>query len=557
MTVLNRDQIELRLIKRVEDFERGYRQNVAILGRSGVGKTKLISKIIDHVRSRATLLPVSLSIGEVAPPHLISYWIRGLILSALSISDGSLESLLESAEETLPKTCKAARHILKLNKQGNAALAVRELFALVGQLAEETGRKVVLFMDELLALEKLGIHDVYSIFGNRLMMEKEALFVVTSSSPRRARKIFSEKLSLLFSNFENLDIQPLGFREMNLAIDARACGSYLSVPARRFLFRMTDGEPRYLEALLRNLDESVCSDPRRQIGVALLFETVIREVLEADGRIAMDFQKRVASFRRSSRERDSLIAEVCAALGAGKIRPGSLASLLGLKLPEIKKLIARMEEEDWLVSGGTSYGLRDGLFRFWAAEYLAPACSGQLADEKIRRGRWTRRLGEIYETCFESDTGKIAARLEALLKLFRSESIVMDGRKIAGAHFQEVSVSAFSELQAIIRAQTSKEQRFFLTSVDEIHDYDVEKFLQSTASRKKPTKRVLVAAGGIEQNAKLFAQQNRMEIWDLRFFNQLLDFYGLPKVIIEKRGSVWEGEPSWIGTQSLFSHVKG
>ena len=143
MTVFSRDQIESRLIKRVEDFERGYRQNVAVLGRSGAGKTKLVSKVFDHVRSHAALLPVTISMGDVAPPHLIVYWIRCLLVSALSLADCSIEALLESAESNLPKTCKAARHILKLNKQGNTALAVRELFALGGQLADETGRKLI------------------------------------------------------------------------------------------------------------------------------------------------------------------------------------------------------------------------------------------------------------------------------------------------------------------------------------------------------------------------------------------------------------------------------
>ncbi len=557
MTVLSRDQIELRLIKRVEDFERGYRQNVAILGRAGVGKTKLISKVFDHVRSRETLLPVLISIGDIAAPHLFSYWIRCLLVSALHAPEASLESLLESSESVIPKTCKAARHILKLNKQGSAALAVRELFALSGQLAEETGRKVVFFLDELLALEKFAAHDVYSIFGNRLMMEKEALFIVTSSDPRRARKIFSEKLALLFSNFESLDVQPLGFREMNVSIDSRVCGTYLSLPSRRFLFQMTDGEPRYLDALLRVLDESVCSDPRRQLGVAVLFEAVIREVLEADGRIAMEFQKRISSFRRTIRERESLVEEAVSVLGAGRLKLGALAAALGLKLLETKKLIARMEEEDWLISGGSSYALRDSLFRFWAAEYLAIACSGQLTDEKVRRSRWTRRLGQIYETCFESDSGKVTVRLESLLKLFRSETIILDGRKMASAHFQDIHCSNLTDGQWIVKAHTAKDNRYFLAAVQELHEQDVENFWNASGGRKKPARRILVAAAGIEQNARLFAQQNRMEIWDLRFLNLVLDFYGLPKLIMERRSPVWEGNSSWSGSQSLFSAVPG
>ena len=216
-----------------------------------------------------------------------------------------------------------------------------------------------------------------------------------------------------------------------------------------------------------------------------------------------------------------------------------------------------MEEEDWLVSGGSSYSLRDSLFRFWAAEYLSIACSGQLTDEKVRRSRWTRRLGQIYETCFESDASKVAARLESLLKLFRTETTVLEGRKISGALFQEIDCSSFAEGQWMVKAQTSKEKRFFLVASQELREQDVDNFWNAAGGRKKPTRRILIAAAGIEQNAKLFAQQNRMEIWDLRFFNLVLDFYGLPKLIMERRGPIWEGDSPWIGSNSLFSAVPG
>ncbi len=557
MTLLSRDQIEMRLIKRVENFEHGYRQNVALLGRAGVGKTKLVSKIFNHASTRSALLPVLISIGDVAPSHLFSYWIGCLFSRALNLPEASLESLMESSEAFLPKTTKAARHILKLQKQGSVALAIRELFALGGQLAEETGRKIVFFLDELLALEKFPVQDVYSIFGNRLMMEKEVLFIVTSSEPRRARKIFLEKLSLLFSNFESIDVQPLALSEMNNLLDRRVCGSYLSLPARRFLYRITDGEPRYLDSLLRVLDESVCSDPRRQIGAAVLFEAVIREVLEVDGRISLEFQKRISSFRRSHRERESLVAETCAVFSCGRLRASHLASALDLKPLEAKKIIMRMEAEDWLVSGGTSFTLRDFLFRFWSNEYLLPASSGQMGDEKIRRSRWTRRLGQIYEMGYESDSGKVTGRLETMLKLFRSEALVLDGRRIAGAHFNEITVSTLSEGRWLMRAKATKETRFFSIAVTELNDQDVELFLTSTCGQKKPIRRVLVALGGIEQNARLLAQQSRIEIWDSRFLNQLLDFFNLPKLIIEKARPAWDDDSSWAGTTSLFSSVVG
>ncbi|HXV27516.1 MAG TPA: hypothetical protein VD913_00980, partial [bacterium] len=57
--------------------------------------------------------------------------------------------------------------------------------------------------------------------------------------------------------------------------------------------------------------------------------------------------------------------------------------------------------------------------------------------------------------------------------------------------------------------------------------------------RKKIQRKILVALAGIDQNAKLMAQEARVQIWDLRSFNTLLDLYNLPKMILmrEKHGS--------------------
>lgn len=554
MTVFNRDQIESRLIKRIEDYERGYRQNVALIGGSGVGKTRTLIHFLDSLKARAGLMPVYLPLKDIAPAHLHSFWISKILNAAFDSAETDLDCLLNSCESNLPQTTKAARHILKLLKNGNSPMATRELFALSGQLAEESGRKAVLVLDEFLGLEKMGIQDVYSIFGSRLMMEKEVLFIVSSSEPRRAREIFSEKLALLFNNFEIIEMQPFDFQEMSRSIDKRVCGTHLSLPARRFLFRLTSGEPRYLDTILQALDDFVCLDPRRPLGVAALFEAVIREVLEENGRIALEFQKKIASFRRSGRERESIFIEAAAAFGtAGRLKPGQLASMTGIKVTESKKLMQRMHAENWLVMNGISGTLRDPLFRFWAREYLAPLCHGRLANGLARRVKWTRKLGELYEIGLESDSNRLVSRLESLLKHFKSESINLLGRRVPGAVFSDCAGMTLADNEFVVKAQSSKDTRLFLMTMDEIAESTIERFLALTGTPKKPLRRVVIAVAGIEQNARLLAQQSRIEIWDGDFFNALLDFFGLPKVIVEKPMTIWGHTTTSEGLPLLFS----
>ena len=51
-------------------------------------------------------------------------------------------------------------------------------------------------------------------------------------------------------------------------------------------------------------------------------------------------------------------------------------------------------------------------------------------------------------------------------------------------------------------------------------------------TRKKIQRKVIIALRGIDQNAKLMAQQANIQLWGLRDFNSLLDLYNLPKIIL-------------------------
>jgi hypothetical protein len=51
---------------------------------------------------------------------------------------------------------------------------------------------------------------------------------------------------------------------------------------------------------------------------------------------------------------------------------------------------------------------------------------------------------------------------------------------------------------------------------------------------------VLIVLGGIDQNAKLIAQEAKMQLWDLRILNGLLDLYDLPNIILPSQQGIYE-----------------
>ena len=73
-----------------------------------------------------------------------------------------------------------------------------------------------------------------------------------------------------------------------------------------------------------------------------------------------------------------------------------------------------------------------------------------------------------------------------------------------------------------------------------MREEDVASFLEELKrTRKNVQRKVMIILRGIDQNARLMAQQANIQLWGLRDFNALLELYNLPKVILlsEREGN--------------------
>ena len=86
---------------------------------------------------------------------------------------------------------------------------------------------------------------------------------------------------------------------------------------------------------------------------------------------------------------------------------------------------------------------------------------------------------------------------------------------------------------AIFSCKNAKGRWLFGASPQIIQEGDVALFLdEAKRQRKRLKSKILISLGGIEQNAKLMAQEAKIQIWSLRVLNRLFDFYNLPKMIL-------------------------
>jgi AAA+ ATPase superfamily predicted ATPase len=539
-----REAVQMRLQKRVDDIENGYRQNVGIIGSLGVGKTQLLCEFFQSISRSSKLLPVYVKAETIDGHQLMQQWM-GAVLSAVMLDrtlniPKTLTELLREAEAIIPKTVTAVKHLQRLLRQDKNSLAIRELLMLSGTLASETGKKVVLMIDEFQALEKLPVSDAFFLLGKQMMIDKEVLYVVTSSTVDRAREIFCEKLSLLFGNFEVLELVPFGYMEMEQYLATRMPAHRWSPELKKFLFHMTDGEPLYLDLLLQKLEQVEVREFPQDVSPSVLLDAFCQELFDRRGRIALICENRLAQCTHLAKYSGPYVRAVLA-LSHGRHKLIPIAAFIEETVAETQKVLKRLVEDGLVVKSGSLYHIPDFLFRFWLREVFQKRHGLFMPEERILRKHLFDELNRVLDFCSRMNEEDLGLRVELLLKEFRNDAVEIDQKKMSCPQFSEVVLlkhlphSIFSFLGRGLRGRW-----LFYLSSEWIGEPEIEKVIADAKRLLKIQRKILIVLGGIDQNAKLIAQEAKMQLWDLRILNGLLDLHDLPKIIFPSHQGIHE-----------------
>lgn len=536
MPFLTREAIQARLQKRVSDIENGYRQNIGITGPSGVGKSRLLCEFFQFISRNSKLLPIYIKAETIDGPQLMQQWM-GAVMSAVLLDrtlniPKSLIGLLREAENIIPQTAAAVRHLQKLMRQDKYSLAVKEILMLSGTLARETGKKVVLMIDEFQALEKLPGTDPFLLLGKQMMLDKEVLYVVTSSSVDRAHEIFRDKLSLLFGNFEVLKLAPFGFMEMEQYLAGRVPAYRWPAELKKFLFHMTDGEPNYLDLLIQRLESHEIQEFPQTVGATALLDAFCQELFDRRGRLNLIFERQIEQCAFLSKESGPYIRAMLA-LSHRRHKIVSIAAFIEESVVETTKILKRLVQGGFVTKSGSFFHIPDFLFRFWLKEVYLKRQGLFVPEERILWKHLFDELNRILDLCSRMTEEDLGARVEALLKEFRNDRVEFDQKKIPCPQFSETVIlpHAHHAITSLLGRGARGRCLFYLSS-EWITEAEIEKVVADSQRWRKIRRKILISLGGMEPNAKLIAQEAKMQLWDLRDLNYLLDLYDLPKVIL-------------------------
>lgn len=539
-----RSIIEKRIIQRVESLKKGFRQNLSVLGPDGIGKTHLLETIYRHLGRDKDILTVYVQCAAALDfSDLAERWITAILASVISARDEWQEPVsthLAVLETSLPKTVERVRSLRKMVRRGEKnTAAVRELLGLTAVLAGETGKKIVLILDEFHALEDLPVPDPFGLLGHEIMLEKNTLYLVASSRPSLALEIFKNQLSLLFSNFETMKMGSLDSSETVQFIEERLPGMLFSDAQKKFIVSVSGGIPLYLNLLLEHLrrlgDVHAAEGVRETMAVTLadanLLQGVESEVFELHGRLSQIFQSRLE--RSLGSVNDGAIfyhGLVAVSEGARKIQV--IAAHMERKTAECKKILQRLVQEELITKVNDFYYIEDSLFSFWIREVFA-ARSRQSIPFKDDRKNFCKTLAQILNQTDLEGIETVNRQIESLFKSFHNEVLQLGHKKIRLPHFDEVSVrfsgagraSAFSAAGVVV-------EWYGRVAHELVHEEDVLLLKEETRKgSKKKCMRLMIALGGIDQNAKLMAQDAGIHLWLLEDINRLFLLFNLPQLI--------------------------
>lgn len=524
------------LLKKTRDFHEGYRQNIAILGDSSTGKSTLLKNLLKKIECES-IIPIFVEVLPFEFTLFCKRFLNSLLYnylrkSQLLSSRENLAHLIQRTKVLLPATFPLFENFFNKLEKEKPDVLFKELFNLLESFTEESQKKVCVILDEFQNILEFSVKNLASELGKRIMFEKNTLFIFSSSSKNAAKNILTNELSLLFGNFEVLELSMLDAPSSELLIKNRLEGIIISKEYIHFLIHFTGGHPFYLNALCAEAALQCKTNNLSFIDRDILSATFEHLLFNEWGLFNLKFSNFLATLTTGRNKNDFVC--ILDAIAIGKNRLKDLAEVLRKQRKDISIKLNRLVEMGIVVKNGSFYTLGDRLLTFWLKFVyhekwcaLSPDYSEQVEHFKIK-------INAEMDEFISVSKKDMAERMLDLFNQFEGDDILLDRKKCQLETFKELKIMRFENSNLKIGLFGKSQDRWWLTAIKEdgINEQDVNDFiLLSKKFKNKMIQKVIIGLGDIERNAHLLAKESRIMTWDISSLNNLLDLYGQPRII--------------------------
>lgn len=515
------------VIKRVTDFKDGYKQNLAILGRRGLGKTTLLRFVEQQTRLDGRVVPVYLSVHGATPTGLLQQMQDGL---AWEQEDPARDGCDSSAWSRLcPHTAELARRAALLCRKNRLHDFIRSLMMLPEVYATETKKPVVVMWDDFDEMQRWGGEGIFQEFGRGLMMQKRCLCIVTSSRVGAAHKILSEKLSLLFGHFETLTLEPVGVAAGRrwLADHLKPMG--MSHDLTDFLIDFCGGSIWALHGLARVLRHRAAALKVDEIKPPLLTDVVTDLLVDDASPLVLTFQswldgilihlgwEAVALLERLSRGRCDLKKDLSTERSSAS---------------RWRRLCDELQGLGFIERNGRWRLLADPLFAFWL-NHVWPQRHKPGSVLKEHLNTIVSQAFDAYQRQYHRDW---SSQMADLVSCFADDTVTLQGRRYRLSHVEDINVLKWKQAPGatvdVLKIKTNRGVWWVILEADRLKEGDVVRLLQE-ARRDDPKARriVLISTSGLDDQVRLKALEDNLWIWQERHLRDLAHLFQRPFIV--------------------------
>lgn len=523
------------LKKRVLDLKEGYRQNVALFGDRYIGKTAILQHFLVNLDEEITVLYVDVENKDFR--SFLDQFVGSLLHHYSSSRKLPLYEdvalLLESVQGGIPHTVSVIRKIYKDYHAKKLSTSFHGLLALPEIFTNETGRVCVLVLDEFHRLEELTVPNAFAYLGKKIMTQKKCLYVVTSSNPQQAKKILSEKLSLLFGNFEMIPVGPLDPQTSREFIEETLRGIRIKEPLRDFLVDFTGGYPLYLHLVCKELAGLSALHDQDEIFIPALTQAVENTLFNRWGLISRHFELMVQEL--AAGKGNQIVPALLMCLANDKHKLDDLHAELGLKRNQVSGKINRLREEGVIFKNGNFYYFRDKLLKYWIKYIFQPRLKNVGIGPEHHRELFQQEFQSCVENFNITSRKDLPLRIMELLYCFDNEAFDLNGRKYKLPLFREIVPWKVGNEQGqslnVIKALANEDVWLIAVKDENVSEAEVNALLEeSRKNAPRPQRHLIISLKSLDENTRLKALQERCWIWNEGEINTLLTLFNKPYI---------------------------
>jgi len=533
---LARKEIQASLCKRVLDFAQGYRQNVAVIGEELMGKTTLLKDLLRQM-SDPDVIPVYVEVVPYEFALFVKRTLNSLLYHYLKDAQllstrESLELLVERARPRIPQSAQRIADILAGLEREKEDRLFKELFGALDFFLHESGKKCVLILDEFHNLQKLNTRNIWEELSKKVMFQKNCLVILASSSKAEARSILTNELSLLFGNFETLELTMLNAAESATLVTSRLEHLDVPTPIINFLIHFTGGHPFYLKIIADELGFVCRAQGKGACDREDVVEALERLMFYDWGLFNLKFSTHL-SLLSTGRNRNELIY-LLDAIATGKNKMKDLVGYLRRPQKEVAQKISRLTDLDMLTKNGSFYLVKDRLMSFWLRFVHAEKLYSLTPDHREQAQHFRAHCAAEVDRFLESSKKDVVHRVLDLFSRFENDEILWERKRVQLCAFKELRLIQLEDADACVGIFGKADDVQWLAAVKNggIEERDVNALLKEAAKLcPKTVQKICIGFGQVERNAKLLAKESRVLTWDIAHVNNLLDLFGQPRII--------------------------